>query len=87
MKKLIFLFLILLSCEKDEPQQESYDRTCWECRTLYTGAIPPDVRTYCDKTDIGLSKNGEITESEIRLYEAQHTQNNWMQTKCRMKTE
>lgn len=70
MKKLIFILLVLASCEKDIPP-EPIQRTCWECAYRYSGQIPQQVRRYCDGTDIKLS-SGEITKAQIRQFEREH---------------
>jgi hypothetical protein len=69
MKTLLFVLLIVFaSCEKDNPE-ETIQRTCWECKYIYSVAVPMQVRNFCDGTDIGLT-SGEITETQINQYEA-----------------
>jgi hypothetical protein len=80
MKKLIFILLILASCEKELPQEE-IQRTCWECKYRYSGGIPQQIRRYCDGTDIGLS-TGIITEAQIRQYEREHYLHGVLTVEC-----
>ena len=70
MKKIIFILLILASCEKNIPDGP-IQRICWECKYCYSGQIPQQIRNYCDGTDIGL-QNGNITETQIRQFETTH---------------
>lgn len=88
MKTLLFILLVVFaSCEKDESKQDPIDRTCWQCHTLYEANIPVYDKIYCDRTDIGLIGTGEISETEIRLFEKQRTQVNVQATKCWAKIE
>ena len=80
MKKLIFFLslVFLLSCEKDEPQTEMPENECWECAIFYpygydnTGPIT-ELKSYCNRTDLGFKTAGEITQADIDLYVKQHT--------------
>jgi hypothetical protein len=80
MKKLIFFLslVFLLSCEKDEPQSEMPENECWECLIHYyyghdnTGPVI-ELKSYCNRTDLGFKPAGEITEADINLYIKQHT--------------
>ena len=61
MKKLIFLLLLVCSCEKDKDREPAL---CWECRWENTKPLEyhSTVKDVCDKT-----------ESWIRDYEAENT--------------
>ena len=70
MKKLLIalLFVFLLSCENDT-EPVVIERTCWTCKFMFIGQISEKVYSYCNKSDIGLPGNGEITKEEIDWFE------------------
>lgn len=81
MKKLIpFLFVLLISCEKDNKEQP-FVPVCYECQTFVTG-IPPQINNFCDRSSMGFTPAGLITEQDVSQYEAQHSQVGLMTTKC-----
>lgn len=89
MKKLIYLIALVLffSCEKPEKPEPIIERTCWECRFQFISQISEKVYRYCDKTEIGLTDNGQISETEIRQFEQSRNITGVLRVKCTLYKE
>ena len=67
----IFLLLFVFSCTKDD-EPDPVDRPCYECDFAYSGSKPPETKLFCDRTSLGYTPAGAITQDDIDRYEVEH---------------